>query len=69
MKLLTLPRSRVHVMWCYILNMLLEDQVHKTDKAEGVHIMAKGLQNELVASRQGSGGKQNRVQALTQPIS
>lgn len=49
--------------------MLLEDQVHKTDKAEGIHVTAKGLQNELVASRQGSGGRQNRARALTQAIS
>ena len=80
MKPLTLPRSRIYVVWCLnlelhcvlkitILNMLLEDQVHKTDKPEGIHITAKGLQNELVGSRQGSGGKQNWVQALAQPIS
>lgn len=40
--------------------------IHKADKTEGIHITAQGLWDKRVGRRQ---GKENWVQALTQPLS
>ena len=81
MQSLTLPRSQICVVLKSRITLCFKNYyfeyaswqtkywIHKADKTEGIHIIAEGLQDKRVGRRQDSEGKENWVQALTQPLS